>query len=134
MLPISTTNITGVWIMWRGSSFTSASTKARRKIDGSSIAEAGRERTFGGRVSGGGATAIRPAVLSGSSIAAAPARAHGLWLGLILQIGAAAGVDHAAQHPDQLSGCQEEHHDGGDQNDISHHGLRAAAFRLTGLA
>ncbi len=56
-VPISTTNMTGMWIIVRGSSFTNASRTARRRIDGSIIAVPGRVRAFGGRVSGGGAAA-----------------------------------------------------------------------------
>jgi hypothetical protein len=51
--PISTTNMTGMWIIIRGSSFLTAPMAARRKIAGSKSAAAPRKRTFGGR----GATA-----------------------------------------------------------------------------
>ena len=67
-LPTSTTNMTGLRTMWRGSSFTNASMKARRRIPGSSIEVPARRRTLGGRVSGGGATATAPPESSGSSI------------------------------------------------------------------
>jgi hypothetical protein len=49
-LPISTTNMTGLPIIVRGSSLTNASSTARRRIAGSSRAEVGRARTLGGRV------------------------------------------------------------------------------------
>ena len=56
-LPISTTNITGLRAIWRGSSFTNESPIARRMIAGSNIDVAdGASRTFGGRGRSGSAT------------------------------------------------------------------------------
>jgi hypothetical protein len=46
-LPISTTNMTGILIISRGSSFTNDCSSARRRISGSSRAAAGRVRAFG---------------------------------------------------------------------------------------
>src|SRR5262249_23321211 len=50
-LPISTMNITGFFIIWRGSSLAKESTIARRMIAGSNnaLVAAWRRRTFGGR-------------------------------------------------------------------------------------
>ena len=50
-LPTSTMNITGLRIIWRGSSFTNESTVARFMIAGSNSDRDpdGRVRTFGGR-------------------------------------------------------------------------------------
>jgi hypothetical protein len=48
-LPISTTNMTGILTISRGSSFTKARSTARRKIAGSSSAAAGRFLTLTGR-------------------------------------------------------------------------------------
>ncbi len=73
-LPISTTNMTGMRTMWRGSSLTNASPRARRKIDRSNIEVPGRVRTFGGRISGGGAAAVPAAGISGSLTPIARAR------------------------------------------------------------
>ena len=72
-LPISTTNMIGTRTMWRGSSLTNASRRARRRIAGSNIELAARVRTFGGRVSGGRAT-VPPAGAVGPLTPAVPAR------------------------------------------------------------
>ena len=48
-LPISTTNITGILTISRGSSFTKARSSAWRKVAGSSSAAAGRVRVLTGR-------------------------------------------------------------------------------------
>ncbi len=51
--------MTGMWTIVRGSSLLNASRTARRRIDGSNSEVVGRGRTFGGRLSAGGAVAVR---------------------------------------------------------------------------
>src|SRR4029077_6175403 len=62
-LPSSTTNITGLRAIWRGSSFTNESPIARRTMAGSNIevAEA-RWRPFGGRGGAGSTTSATGAL------------------------------------------------------------------------
>ena len=64
-LPISTTNMTGILTISRGSSFTKARSSAWRKIAGSSSAAAGRVRVLTGRGPG------RPASPGGTPVAEA---------------------------------------------------------------
>ena len=72
--PISTTNITGMWIITRGSSFLTAATATRRRIAGSKRAAAARKRTLGGR----GVSALPgDAESAGVVIAARPACRQG---------------------------------------------------------
>jgi hypothetical protein len=74
--PISTTNITGMWIITRGSGFLTEATAARRRITGSKRAAALRMRTFGGRAFPGcaEATGAVTGAVTGASLRARPPR------------------------------------------------------------
>jgi hypothetical protein len=72
--PISTTNMTGIWIITRGSSLTNAWKTARRKMAGSNNAAAGRVRTLGGRVSSG--LAVGAEVVTAASPSGRPDRRY----------------------------------------------------------